>query len=202
MRIQTDPFRKISDATAAEICSRVELSADAKSFLVPNLSPQGYLALLVDAEQIGDAIRFLAFALPVREGVWWACVTASENSEEFTPAQALCLKRSISWTYEPTDAHRRACMDAAKAVSFEGAAAYAALAAFWSGGSLAPENMPEVLPDATLAPTGVGASLLLSITTGDPASRGQRFQQAVTRAVDIANGGNGRLEGDRPIDMQ
>ena len=49
MKIQTEPFRKVSDGTAAEICGRVDLSAEARAFLVPGLSPQGYLALLVDA---------------------------------------------------------------------------------------------------------------------------------------------------------
>jgi hypothetical protein len=188
--------------TAAEICRRVELSADAKSYLLPDLSPQGYLAVLANAEKVADAIRFLAFAVPAREGVWWACVTANGSSAELSQSETLCLERSASWVYEPTDARRRACMDAAEATNFEGAPAYAALAAFWSHGSLAPENMPDVPPDPRLAPTGVSASLLLSITAGDPTALGERFRQAIRRGADIANGGNGRLEGDRPIYTQ
>lgn len=199
MRIQTEPFRKVSDATAADICARVDLSPEAKSFLLPTLSPQGYLSLLVEAEQIGDAVRFLAFALPIREGVWWACVVARSNLPEPGEIDARCLELATAWVYEPDEARRRSCMAAAESANFEGAAAYAALAAFWSGGSLAPEGMPEALPDPRLGSIGVGASVLLSITAGDPMLLSERFKKAVARGIDIANGGNGRLEGDRPM---
>ena len=202
MKIQIEPFRKVSGGTAAEICERVDLSAEARAFLVPGLSPQGYLALLVDAGQIGDAVRFLAFALPIREGVWWACVVVHGNLNEPVGPDALCLGRTASWVYEPTDSHRRACMAAAESANFDGAAAYAALAVFWSGGSMAPENMPDALPDPKLGPIGVGASVLLSITAGDPMRLNERFKIAIARGVDIANGGNGHLEGDRPIKAQ
>jgi hypothetical protein len=202
VRIQTEPFRKVSAATAAEICERVELSPESRAFLLPDLSPQGYLALLVEAEKIGDAIRFLAFALPAREGVWWACVVARSNQTDPGEADRLCLERSAAWVYEPVESRRRACMAAAESAKFNGAAAYAALAAFWSGGSMAPENMPEALPDPKLAPIGVGASVLLAITAGDPKSLKDRFTAAIARGVDIANGGNGRIEGDLPIKIQ
>lgn len=202
MKIQTEPFRKIADGAAADICKRVDLSAEAKAFLLPSLSPQGYLALLVDAEQIGDAVRFLAFALPIREGIWWACIVAQSNLPEPGKIDLACLEQSASWVYEPTDTRRRACMAAAELANFDGAAAYAALAVFWSGGSMAPENMPDAIPDPRLGPIGVGASVLLSITAGDPKLLNERFKAAVARGVDIANGGNGRLDGDRPIKGQ
>jgi hypothetical protein len=202
VKIQTEPFRKISEGTAAEICKRVDLSAEAAAFLVPGLSPQGYLALLVDARLVGDAVRFLAFTLPIREGVWWACVVAHSNLAEPTATQSLALERTANWVYEPNDTNRRSCMEAAESSNLEGAPAYAALAAFWSGGSMAPENMPEALPDPKLGPIGVGASVLLSIASGDAAHQNTRFEKAIERGVDIANGGNGRLDGDRPIRMQ
>ncbi|BCH27595.1 hypothetical protein MesoLjLc_74820 [Mesorhizobium sp. L-8-10] len=199
MKIQTDPFRKVSAGTAAEICARMDLSAEGRAFLLPTLSPQGYLSLLVEAEAIGDAIRFLAFALPIREGVWWAVAVAQGNLAAPSPVEAECLERAAGWVYQPDDARRRACMVSAETANFDGAAAYAALAAFWSGGSMAPPDMPEALPDPRLGAIGVGASILLSITSGDPLTLNERFRAAIARGIDIANGGNGRLEGDRPI---
>lgn len=194
MRIQTKPFPKIAASTAADICARVDLSPEARAFLLPELSPQGYLALLVDAQHIGDAIRFLAFALPVREGVWWACVVARNTIPEFSEIEKRCLEEASAWVYEPVETRRRSCMNAAESANFEGAAAYAALAVFWSGGSMAPDGMPEALPDPRLGHIGVGASILLSITSGDPLRLPQRFEEAVARGIDIANGGNGHLE--------
>lgn len=199
MKILAEPFRKIAAGTAAEICARVDLSKEAKAFLVSDLSPQGFLSLLMEAEAIGDAVRFLAFALPVREGVWWACTVAHNQAVEQKESEAACIRSAARWVYDSTDANRRACIMAAESSNFEGGAAYAALAAFWSGGSLAPEGMPEAPADPSLGHIGVGASVLLSITSGDPKTLPARFRMAMTRSVDIANGGNGRMEGDRPI---
>ncbi len=199
MKIQAEPFRKVADEKAQSICGRVDLSTQAKAFLVPDLSPQGYLSLLVDAEAIGDAVRFLAFALPVREGVWWACTVFHSQSDQQGDIEESCIRRAAQWVYDPTEQNRRACMMAAESASFDGAAAYAALAAFWSGGSLAPEGMPDAPADPSLGHIGVGASVLLSITAGDPLTLADRFRVAMRRGADIANGGNGRLEGDRPM---
>lgn len=196
MKIQTKPFRKVVDATAADICARVDLSPEAKSYLLPTLSPQGYLSLLVDAEQIGDAIRFLAFALPVREGIWWACTTARSTMANPTELEVRCLDEASAWVYQPDEARRRTCMALAESADFDGAAAYAALSVFWSGGSMAPEGMPDVPPNPNLGPIGVGASVLLAITTGEERRLNERFKEAILRGVDIANGGNGRLEAD------
>jgi len=199
LKIQAEPFRKVAAGTADEICRRVDLSGEAKAFLVPNLSPQGYLSLLLQAEAIGDAIRFLAFALPVREGVWWACVVAHSLIAKPSDGEAACINLAARWVYDPTEEHRRACMAAAESLNFEGAAAYAALGAFWSGGSLAPEGMPEAPADPSLGHVGVGASVLLSLTAGDPLTMDDRFRTVMARGADIANGGNGRMDGDRPI---
>ena len=198
MKIQTEAFRKVTAQTAQEICSRADLSAEARPFLLPDLSPQGFLSLLVEAENIGDAVRFLAFARPIREAIWWAHVVARTNLPVPTELEMLCLDRTAAWVYEPDDARRRSCMECAESAKFTGAAAYAALAVFWSGGSLAPEGMPDAEADPRLGPIGAGASILLSITNGDAATLVDRFETAVVRAMSIANGGNGWLPGERP----
>lgn len=197
MAIRTEPFRKVVDKFAADVCSRVQLSDDARSVLVPQLSPQGFLGLLIERDLYADGVRFLAFALPIREGVWWACVTARAMLPEAPSAELMqCLKCAEAWVYAPGEAERRTCLTAAESNKMEGPAAFAALAAFWSGGNLAAEGMPEVPPDPSLGPIGVGASILLSVTGGDPTKMNDRFLNALTRGMNIADGGNGRLEGD------
>jgi len=191
VEVQTTPFRKVSASAAEEICSRATLSPEAMALLSPALSPQSFLASLVEGSHFSDAVRFLAFALPPREGVWWACVTA--RGTELTAPDADCLERVVAWAYEPDDGKRRACMEAAEGLNFEGAAAYAALSVFWSGGSMAPEGMPEAPPDPSLCAIGVGASVLLAVASGDPQAADRRFAEAIERGMDIANGGNGKL---------
>lgn len=198
MKIQTEPFRKISAPAAADICARVELSEEAVAFLVPGLSPQAFLSVLTDAQLVGDGVRFMAFAMPVREAIWWAIVVAQTMLANPTPLEKRCLESATAWVYEPTEPHRRACFAVAEEAQFKGAAAYAALAVFWSGGSLAPEGMPDAPADPKLGSIGAGASVLLSITGGPPAALTTRFEEAIMRAANIANGGNGWLKGERP----
>ncbi|MCJ2077080.1 hypothetical protein MKK68_15715 [Methylobacterium sp. E-016] len=153
--------------------------------------------MLIRGGHFGDAVRFLAHALPAREGVWWACVVAS-LAPSLSNGEAQCLDRAEAWVYAPSDPLRRACLPAAEALAFQGAAAYAALAAYWSGGSIGPEGSPDVMPSPQLAPIGVGASLLLAAAAVDPARADDTFRDILVRGIDVANGGNGRLAGDRP----
>ena len=60
---------------------------------------------------------------------------------------------------------------------------------------MAPEGLPEVVPDPVLAPTGVAASILLAVAAGDPAGADGFFRDAIRRGVDIGNGGDGRQPG-------
>ena len=198
MTLSLAPIRKIAQPHAADICALVSLGGEATAYLTPGLSPQGFLALLDRDGHFSDAVRFLAFALPVREGVWWACVTGlaipGAASAEPDPGYAAAQ----DWVYESTHASRFACLAAAEAVQSATPGAYAALAAFWSGGSMAPEGMPEVLPDPVLAPTGVAASILLAVAAGDPADAMRFFRDAIRRGVDIGQGGDGRLSAAPP----
>lgn len=197
LRIQTEPFAKALHKTAAEAVAGLDLSPEGRALLLPDLSPQGFLALLADGEHFGDAIRTLAFLLPVREGAWWACVTAGAALAAPSAAEVQCLERCAAWVYAPDEERRYACMDAAEAAQLNGPAAYAALAAFWSGGSLAPAGLPDAPADPRLGPIAVGASVLLAISAGPPLQLKERFAAALARGMDIANGGNGRREGDR-----
>ena len=199
VKVQLEPFAKVSFATAAEIARLVDLSAEARAYLLPELSPQGYLDLLVLAELTGDAIRFLAFALPIREAVWWACVAVHGTVRSPGELETKCVQRAAAWVYEPGEDRRRACMEVAEAAKFEGAAAYVALSVFWSGGSLAPEGLPDALPDPRLGPIGAAAAILLALSAGDPAGLHKRFTAVMQRGLDIANGGNGWLKDDLPL---
>lgn len=199
MKVQMEPFTKVSFSKAGEIARLVDLSADAKAYLLPDLSPQGYLDLLMQAELTGDAVRFLAFGLPIREAIWWACVAVHGSLKAPSEGEMSCLQRAAAWVYEPGEERRRACMEAAEALKFEGAAAYVALSVFWSGGSLAPEGLPDALPDPRLGPIGAAAAVLLALSAGDPATLHKRFITVMERGLDIANGGNGWLKDDRPL---
>lgn len=198
MQLQTEHFPKIKARTAVEISRRIDLSPAARAYLLDSLSPQGFLSLLVDNQHFADAVRFMAFALPPREGVWWSCVTGRSIASAMNEKAEPCFAAAERWVYEPLEEHRYACLAAAETAAFEGAGSYAALGAFWAGESLAPPDLPPVPPDASLSPTGVGASVLLAVASDDPKRSQRNFAQAIERAADIANGGNGRIAEARP----
>ena len=58
---------------AATLAARVKLGDEARALLRPEWSAQQYLGALIATGHLPDAIRFLAWALPRREAVWWAC---------------------------------------------------------------------------------------------------------------------------------
>ncbi len=197
MRIQHAPFAKIVDRQATAICARVDLSAEAKALLVEDLSPQGFLSVLTLNERWADAIRYLAFALPPREAIWWACVVCRSIGSAVDARSESCLASAERWVFQPSEAAGRTCYAAAEALKFDGAPAYAALAAFWTGPSLAPEGLPPVAPDPSLCPTGAGASVLLAVAGDGPQRSADLYRMAISSAVDIANGGNGQAGAGR-----
>lgn len=193
--IPLEPIRKIKAQSAREICERVTLEPAALAYLTPALSPQGFVSLLVEAELFADAVRFLAFALPAREGVWWSAMTGAAVPGAAASELDPCYAAAENWVYEPTEDHRFACLSAAEAAGSKTAGAYAALGAFWSGGSMAPAGMPEAHPDPSLSPIAVSASILLAVASGDPLRAKLHFREAMLRGVEIGRGGDGRTTG-------
>ncbi|CAH1650730.1 conserved hypothetical protein [Hyphomicrobiales bacterium] len=190
-----DHLFKIADVSPAACVAEAGLADPALSLgQEAAATPQAFIARLVDAGLWTDAIRFLAFALPMREGVWWACLSARRASPDGfngEGAEQAAIAAAEAWVWAPVEETRRACLAAAEAVACDGPAGYAALAAYWTG-NLAPPDKPEIPPDARLAPTAVGAAVLLAALGRCGAEIEAHYRLAVAEALDIARGGDGR----------
>lgn len=188
------PLTKITAPAAAEILARYEPDEAARKLLAPGATPAAFLDALRGAGALAEAIRFLAFALPPREGAWWACLSAREAvAAKPDPKATACLDAAEAWVYKPSDEARRAVFPLAEANGFDNPAGYAALAVFWSGGSIAPPDIEPIEPDAKLAPTAAGAAVLAAALVPDVAGAKGRHKRAIERALDIARGGSGRI---------
>jgi hypothetical protein len=181
-------LRKITIAAAAEVAARFEASDEGKALLKPGMKPVEYLAALTEAGHWTDAIRFLAFALPRREGVWWACLAARTVAP---PAHIASIEAAEEWVYRPSDESRRNAFAVAEKIGFDSPAAYAALGAYWAEGSLAPPGAPEVPPDPALSPTAVSSAVLLAAVVKEPHKAEAKHKAFMASGIDIANGGNG-----------
>ncbi len=145
-------------------------------------------------------MRLVAHALPKREAVWWACMCARAVPDAaLSPNDAEALERAEQWVRRPDDAARRAAMAAAERTKFDSPEAWAAVAAFWSGGSMAPEGQPPVPPPDHLTGTAVTGAVILASVRIKPERQPGRFVRFLGSARDIATGGAGRIEAETDL---
>lgn len=183
---------KISAKSANIVCQQIELEDEARQLLNPEYSPAQYLQVLIEQKQYPDAIRFLAMALPRREAVWWACVSSRASVSEKTKPQMLAaLTAAETWVYQPTEENRRSAMFLAEAAEFAGPASWASVAAFWSGGSIAPPDAPVVPPPEDLTAKAVAGSVMLAVAEMDQSKVEENYKKLLAQGIDIARGGKG-----------
>jgi hypothetical protein len=189
----TGPLKKVSAKLAREVCSQFELSNDAKALLDDQASPDVFLDRLLEHNHLADAIRLLAFALPKREAVWWSCQCVRECLASDASPQALAaIKAAEEWVRKPTEENRWAAKEPGEMVGFDKAAAWTAMGAFWSGGSMVPAHLPAMAPGLTFCGMAVSGAILLAAAQNEPEKAVDRFKQFMAYGVEIANGGTGK----------
>jgi hypothetical protein len=177
-----------SGKTIAEIVEASELSDEALALFSDDQTPKEFVELLLEQEFYPDAVRVLAHALPKREAVWWAWVSARRASGDDPPdAIRDVLEATEAWIKEPTDQHRRAAMDKAEAADFSTAAGCAGLAAFLSGGSLAPPELEAVPPGEFMAAKAISGSIVLAAVLDEPEKANERFQGFMEQGMVVAD---------------
>jgi hypothetical protein len=141
-----------------------------------------------------EATRLFAHALPKREAVWWACMCATHTAPPDLPEpDRKCREAAEEWVRLQGEKQRRAAFDLAQVANFGTPEAWTAVAAFWSGGSMAPETAPVVPPAAHLTATAVAGSINLAAVRGDASRRDARLRRFLESGRNIAAGGPGRL---------
>ena len=175
---------------AAEIARSLELSAKAREALGPGHRPSEYVECLRGRGLAADAIMVLAAWQPRREGVWWTCRAVREmlRGAAAAPLDTAALDAAQRWAASPTEEHRRAAGAAAEAANFETAAACAALAAFWSEGSLAPAGAPDVAPGPHLAPAAMASAMQLAAVAVAPQQAPARLDHCLEIGLAVAQG--------------
>jgi hypothetical protein len=154
---------QFTSGKAAEVCDRFPLSEQAALLLTADQSPKRYLEILMEKNLLPDATRLLAHGLGKRDAVWWACLCLREALGA-NPAAKIkaALDAAETWAKKPSDDHRRAGLNAAEAVGYGAPAGLTALAAFWSGGSMAPPDGPVVPPPEHMTAEAVAGAVLLA----------------------------------------
>ena len=178
----------------APLLPRLELDAEGAALVAGLPDAATGVDRLAGVDRPADALRLIAHALPKREAVWLACMCARAVPDLApTPLDDAALAAAELWVRRPDDASRRAAMAAAQASGCRGPEAWAAVAAFWSGGSMAPEGQPEVPPADNLTGVAVAGAMMLAAARHGPERGPERLQRFLVAARDIAAGGAGRI---------
>ena len=174
---------------AAQITLHFDLTDEAKPLLQDEHRPDEFFGLLVENALYMDAVKFLAHGMPKREVVWWACKCArGADGTESDPVLKGLVEAAERWVTRSTEEHRRAAMEAAAEAGYETPAAWSAAAAGWSGGSLAPPDVPPVPPGEHLSAQAATAAVLFS-AVGETMDQTQEKRSAlIDLGLKIAGG--------------
>lgn len=126
-----------------------------------------------------EAAMYLGQALSRFEAVAWAARAVRDLSPPERPrADSDALKAALLWLQDPSESRRRAAFDAAQAASDSGPERLCALAAFFSGGSMAPETVQPVLAPKDATGRLAAAAVLMAAMATD------RHIEALNKALD------------------
>ncbi len=192
----TDAFANIAASTAKEICVRFKLDPEAEKLLKDGQTPRQFLELLIEKGLYLDAIRFLAFALPCREVVGWACLCVryalGQDPTKITGAQLA----AEAWVAEPSEEHRRAALAAAEAENYKTPGACLGVAAFFSGGSISQPGLQSVPPPAHATPSISASAVMLAAVVNEPEKAQEKYKVFLQKGITLAK--RAPLGGKRP----
>jgi len=188
-------FIKVAQPKAMPISAELDLTEEAKVLLAEEMVPSKYINCLIDSKLYADAIMFLAAGLSKRESTWWACLCARSALTDTSPESDLkAIELAEAWVYKPTAENCGVTLGAAEATEFKTPAGWSAMAAFWSGDNISPNKEAVVLPPIDLTGKAVNGAVMLAAVQGDPAKIAEQQQLFLKQGVDIACGGDGRLD--------
>lgn len=146
--------------------------------------PEALFDRLRQEGQDDDAAMFLGQALPRYEVVAWAAQTVRDLAPADLPSRDVeALNAALQWLRDPSDNRRRAAFDAAAEASDTSPQRMCALAAFFSGGSLAPADLEPLLAPKDAAGKFAAGAVLTAATRSGRRHEGLRAALALGDAL-------------------
>ena len=127
--------------------------------------------------------------MAARDAVWWGCLCLRHVfGSQLAPAEEVACGAAVKWVLDPSEDNRSAALEPGKKAGLGTAAGSLAMAATWTGGSLAPPSAPKVPPGPFVPAKAVVGAVLLAAVKGDPVKIGDTQRLFVELAVGIAEG--------------
>jgi hypothetical protein len=180
---------KVTAMTAAEVCAHFGLDKNARQLLCDGMGPREFVETLVANQQYLAAIEFVAHALPPREAIWWGCLCLQHACGDDLPVpERAAFKAAVQWVLQPTEENRAAAKAPAEVAGPASPAGTLAKAASYTGGSLAPPNLPTVPPGPFAPAQAVANAVKFASLKGDPLKMADRRRSFVELGIGVAEG--------------
>ena len=177
------------EPTAVQIAEELELAGEPAALAKTVATGPELVAALAAAEMFAKSVRVQAHLLSKRHAVWWGvCAVRDLALADFPETETAAVDAAAEWVADPSESRRRDAEAAAGATKYNGPGSWLAMAAFWSGGSLAAPHLPEVPPDEKLTGQGVTNSLMIAATYQAPLEAKNRYRAMLATALKIASG--------------
>ena len=160
--------------------------------------PEDVLTELDSKGAMIDVLRLMSIVLPARERVWWACLAARDYIGPKSENDPKSLVAAEDWVFKPTEENRERARLSMDDAYIDDDTVNIALSVLYSDGTLGPADLSHYPAPAGAAET---CAFVMNIVALDKNS--DRFeeygQMLIDRAVNIARGGNGRINATEPM---
>jgi hypothetical protein len=156
---------------AAQLAAELDLPPEQRP--AAGLAPAAWVHQLKQAGNLQLAVKVVGLALPRMEAIAWAAAVVADcvDQQSLPVARRLLLDGTLRWLDDPSDEHRRSLFGSAQTAEDDWPEKLLALAAFFSGGSIGPEDIDPILPAPFLTgELASGAVLLTAASAGNPAA--------------------------------
>lgn len=128
----------------ARVAQAMELSEEAMKLVSEQVTAERMVQELWKAGLVQDGLKLLAGVLPARYAVAWVCECARGETLAVRDRAGAALAEK--WLRAPSEEHRRAAYEFARADGFRSLGGWIAASAGWSSGSLAPPAQEQSVP--------------------------------------------------------
>lgn len=186
-----EDWKKVKLKQARVFADNLKLSIQALDLLERYTVTEAYIVALIKHQLWFDALSYLAYVLPVREGVWWACLAARDSLKELQKSSQDCvaIEAAEQWVYHPNLENRTYAMKVSRLFEKPSQVQLIVMAIDLSGHSPSPDL--EVACSSLIA-----GAINISALQGNE-SKDDRYNCYLTQGIDIAKGGNGKITGSQ-----
>lgn len=177
---------------AAQLAAEIALPETERP--AQGIAPAQWVEQLKHDGDLALAARVIGAALPRTEAIAWAAAVlrAVIDQQALPPARRLLLDASMRWLDDPSDAHRWSVFNSAQTADDDWPEKLLALAVFFSGGSIGPEDIDPILPAPHL--TGELASGAVQLAAAGSRNPAAALATAVSLGEQTAISGRAALK--------